>query len=94
MWSIISTVTNSSAGFYVHVQIYFKLQMGFTRWQYHCDKTTHKYISHIHNAHIAYTQVHISHKIPPLKTNKTKKNKSALKATQTVKDILQPMNTE
>jgi hypothetical protein len=33
---------------------------GFTRWQYHYDNTTHKYTSHIHNAH----------KITPLKTNK------------------------
>jgi hypothetical protein len=32
--------------------------------------------------------IHMSHKITPLKTNK-----SAHKATQTVKDILQPMNT-
>jgi hypothetical protein len=40
------------------------------------------------------TQIQISHKITPLETNKTKKNKSAHKTTQTVKGILQPMNTE
>jgi hypothetical protein len=45
------------------------------------------------NTHVTYTQIQISHKITPLKTNKTKKNKSAYNATQTVKDILQPMNT-
>jgi hypothetical protein len=56
----------------------------FTRWHYHCDNTTHKYTYHIHNTHITYTQTHISHKITPLKTHKD---------TQTVKGMLQPMNT-
>jgi hypothetical protein len=36
------------------IEIYFNLQMGFTRWQYHYDNTTH--------------QIHLSHKITPLKT--------------------------
>jgi hypothetical protein len=43
--------------------------------------------------HIIYTQIHISHKITPLKTNKTKKNKSPHNAIQTMKAMLQPMNT-
>jgi hypothetical protein len=52
--------------------------MEFYPYQYH--NTAHKYTSHIHN----------THKITQLKTNKTKGKKSAHKATQTVKDILQP----
>jgi hypothetical protein len=48
------------------------------------------------NTHITYTQIHTSHKITILKENKQNKErtKSAHKATQTVKDILQRMNTE
>jgi hypothetical protein len=65
---------------------------GFTRCYCHYDNTTHKCTSHRHNTHITYTQLHISHKITPLKTNKIKKNKSAHEATQTAKGILQSMN--
>jgi hypothetical protein len=43
---------------------------GSTLWHYHCDNTTHKYTSHIHNTHITYTQLHLSHKITPPKTKK------------------------
>jgi hypothetical protein len=53
-----------------------------------------KCTSHIHNTHISYTQLHLSHKITTKQTNKQdEENKSAHKATQTVKDILQPLNT-
>jgi hypothetical protein len=45
--------------------------MGVVLWQYHYDSTTHKCTSHIHNTHITYTQIRISHKI----TKQTKKTK-------------------
>jgi hypothetical protein len=45
----------------------------FTWWQYHYDNTTHKYACHIHDTHITYIQIHISHKITPLKTKRQNK---------------------
>jgi hypothetical protein len=54
-----------------------KCRWGCTRRQYHYGNTTHKYTSHIHNTHITYTQIHLSHKITPPKTNKQNKEKQA-----------------
>jgi hypothetical protein len=56
-----------------HVQFYFKLQMGLPSGNI---TMTIQYT----NAQVTYT-VHISHKIKPLKTDKTKKNKPARKVT-------------
>jgi hypothetical protein len=68
--------------------VYFQLQMGFL-----LGGSITTTIQHIHTQ-VTYT-IHISNKITPLKTNKQNKteNKSAHKATQAVKNILQPMNT-
>jgi hypothetical protein len=64
---------------------------GFALWKYHYENTTHKYASHIHNTHHVHTITHITQNNAT--KNRAKKNKSAHKATRTVKDILQPMDT-
>jgi hypothetical protein len=48
-------------------QIYFKLQMGFYRYRYHYDNTTHKYTSHISHTNTHITQNNATKK----QTNKT-----------------------
>jgi hypothetical protein len=62
----------------IKIQCYSKLQMCFYPWQYHYDNTTHKYTGHINDGHITYKQLHISHKITPLKANKQNKETNQL----------------
>jgi hypothetical protein len=69
----------------IQIQTYFKLKNGFLP-----GGSITMTIQHT-NTQVTYT-IHISHKITPLKTSKTKKNKSAHKATETVKNILRPVN--
>jgi hypothetical protein len=63
--------------FRFEIQIYFRLQMGF----YPVTVSLQQCNTQIHKSHtlIAYTQIHISHKITPRKTNKTKKNSQLTK---------------
>jgi hypothetical protein len=74
-------------------QIYFKLQMGV----YPVAVSLRQYNSQVHKSHTQYayhlhTNTHITQN-NATKNKQTKKIKSAHKATQTVKDKLQPMNT-
>jgi hypothetical protein len=44
-------------------KIYSNCKWVFTRWQDQYYNLTHIYTCHIHNTHIAYIQMQISHKI-------------------------------
>jgi hypothetical protein len=65
----------SGRGWMFQIRFISKCHGVFTRWQNPYDNITRKSTSHIHNTHITYTQIHISHKITPLKTNKQNKEK-------------------
>jgi hypothetical protein len=59
---------------------------GFTRWQWYCNKTTHKYTC-ISNTHITQNKT-IEVKIRSQKESALENNL----LTHKIKDILQPMN--
>jgi hypothetical protein len=89
----ISPTIKVRVGVWSLFQIHFKLQIGV----YPVAVSLLQYSIQIHKSHTQYTyllhtNIHITQN-NTTKSNKQNKNKSAHKATQSVKDILQPMNT-